>query len=136
MPSKKRHASSVIQAAGGLLWRGEGRKEIAVIHRPRYDDWSLPKGKLHKGETWEQAAIRDVEEETNCKASLVDFAGCSCYLFAGMPKVVLYWNMELVHERRFEPHDEVDQLVWLPLEAAIVKLSYGAERALLKTEMS
>jgi 8-oxo-dGTP diphosphatase len=132
MPSKKNKASSVIQAAGGLLWRNRGKREIAVIHRPRYDDWSLPKGKLHKSETWEEAAIREVEEETYCRVSLGDFAGCICYLFDGRPKIVLYWNMAVIHERRFEPREEVDQLVWLSLEAAKVKLSYEAERALLK----
>jgi 8-oxo-dGTP pyrophosphatase MutT (NUDIX family) len=63
---KDKHKSSVIQAGGGLVWReSRAGREIAIIHRPRYDDWTFPKGKLHKGETWEQAALREVEEETN-----------------------------------------------------------------------
>ena len=60
-----------VKAAGGVVWRhGEGGVEIVVAHRPRYDDWSLPKGKLDKGESWEQAALREVEEEVGLRCRL------------------------------------------------------------------
>ena len=130
---KDKHKSSVIRAGGGLVWRkSSAGREIAVVHRPRYDDWTFPKGKLHKGETWEQAALREVEEETNCRASLGDFAGCSCYHYEDFPKVVLYWHMQLLQEGEFTPGEEVDRLEWLPVEAALKKLSYSGERQLLK----
>jgi 8-oxo-dGTP pyrophosphatase MutT (NUDIX family) len=129
---KDKHKRSVIQAGGGLVWReSRAGREIAIIHRPRYDDWTFPKGKLHKGETWEQAALREVEEETNCRANLGDFAGCSCYHYEDLPKVVLYWHMQLLQEGEFTPSEEVDRLEWLPIEAALKKLSYAGERQLL-----
>jgi 8-oxo-dGTP pyrophosphatase MutT (NUDIX family) len=130
---KDKQKSSVIRAGGGLVWRESltGR-EIAIIHRSRYDDWTLPKGKLRKDETWEQAALREVEEETNCLARLEDFAGCSCYHYEDLPKVVLYWHMQLLQEGEFTPSEEVDRLEWLPVEAALKKLSYSGERQLLK----
>jgi len=130
---KDKQKSRVIQAGGGLVWRQSTvGLEIAIIHRPSYDDWTFPKGKLHKGETWEQAALREVEEETNCQASLEDFAGCNCYHFEGRPKVVLYWHMRLLQDGGFTPGEEVDQLDWLSVEAALKKLSYAGERQLLK----
>jgi 8-oxo-dGTP pyrophosphatase MutT (NUDIX family) len=130
---KDKQKSRVIKAGGGLVWRQSSLgKEIAIIHRPRYDDWTFPKGKLHKGETWEHAALREVEEETKCRASLGNFAGCSCYLYEDCPKVVLYWHMQLLEEGEFIPGEEVDHLEWLPVEAALKKLSYAGERQLLK----
>jgi len=90
MSPKNKVDQDVIQAAGGLVWRqGEKGKEIAVIHRPRYDDWTLPKGKLRKKETWQQAALREILEEIGCLVRVGDFAGCTCYKFGGIPKVVL-----------------------------------------------
>jgi 8-oxo-dGTP diphosphatase len=133
MASKKRKKSQVIRAAGGLVWRqAGGGRQIAVIHRPRYDDWTLPKGKLRKGETWEAAALREVAEEINCQARLGEFAGCSCYEFEGRPKVVLYWHMAVVRQDEFQPDEEVDALDWLSPEAARERLSYGGERELLE----
>ena len=131
--TKKYKKSRVIQAAGGLVWReAGGKRQIAVIHRPRYDDWTLPKGKLRKGETWEAAALREVAEEINCQARLGDFAGCSCYEFEGWPKVVLYWHMSLARQGEFQPGEEVDALAWLSPEAALERLSYDGERKLLE----
>ena len=133
MMSKKGPKSGVIQAAGGLVWRETTQgEELAVIYRERYGDWSLPKGKLEKGETWQETALREVQEETNCTVRLGDFAGCSCYTVDGVPKVVLFWHMMVTGECRFTPNDEIDRLTWLPLEAALEKLSYDEERALLK----
>lgn len=132
MATEKDPKSSVIQAAGGLLWREtETEQQVAVMHRQRYDDWSLPKGKLHKGEAWEAAALREVEEETDCQVRLGDFAGCTCYEHDGRPKVVLYWHMSVIQESGFVPDEEVDRLVWLFPEVALEVLSHDGERELL-----
>ena len=133
---KKKSKSSVIQAAGGLVWRQvEESLEIALIHRQRYDDWSLPKGKLHKGETWEQAATREVEEEINCQVRLEDFAGCTCYQYEGRPKVVLFWHMFILKEDHFVVDYEVDRLVWLAPEKALELLSYEGEKSLVRAAL-
>ena len=123
----------VFEAAGGLLWRNSPRgKEIAVVHRPRYDDFSLPKGWLNEGESWQQAALREVKEETNCVAQLGEFAGCCSYVVRGLPKIVLFWHMHLVEQLPFVPNDETDQLLWLTLDEALDKLSYAGDRAFLE----
>jgi len=124
--------SEVIEAAGGLLWRSkDGGKEIAIIHRDRYDDWTLPKGKRETGETWTETALREVFEETGCRAELNAFAGGIIYTVNECPKIVLYWHMKLVEDLGLTPNDEVDQLIWLaPHEAAKI-MSYPAEVSLL-----
>ena len=122
----------VIEAAGGLLWRRAGGvEELAVIHRPRHSDWSLPKGKRDPGESWQETALREVLEETACRAEIDRFAGGTVYTVKGRPKVVLFWHMTVDREASFEPNDEVDRLEWLPPEAALGRLSYGTERELL-----
>jgi 8-oxo-dGTP pyrophosphatase MutT (NUDIX family) len=125
--------ATVIQAAGGLLWRdSQGGKEIALIHRSSYGDWTLPKGKLKTGESWQEAALREVREETACDASLGDFLGCTCYAVRGVPKVVLFWRMDLVEQHPFSPNRERDQLVWVSTEEALRKMSYADEKVLVK----
>jgi 8-oxo-dGTP pyrophosphatase MutT (NUDIX family) len=122
----------VVRAAGGIVWWLDGRvRRLAVIHRPKYRDWSLPKGKLEVDESWQQAALREVLEETGCEASLGDFAGQICYLVKGHPKVVLYWNMERVGECSFTPSREVDCVEWLSRSEALKRLAHPAERRLL-----
>ncbi len=122
----------VIRAAGGLVWRvSKGGREIALVHRAKYDDWSLPKGKVEEAETWVAAAVREVEEETGCTVRLEEFAGCSCYSVKGTTKVVLFWHMILDSETVFEPNQETDELIWLPATKAARKLDYDSERALL-----
>lgn len=131
--AKNTHKKDVIQAAGGLLWRKDKHgRQIAVVHRPRYDDWSLPKGLLKEGETWQQAALREVSEETGCRARLGDFLGCNCYTAEGQPKVVLFWQMTVEKEDACHRHAEVDRLVWLSPKKALDLLSYESEKALLK----
>lgn len=105
-----------VEAAGGVV-RRDGR--IAVVHRPRYDDWSLPKGKLDPGESWEQAALREVREETGLECELgKELSSTSYHDRKGRSKLVRYWLMEPVGGE-FEPNDEVDELRWLtPAEAA------------------
>lgn len=124
--------ASVIQAAGGLVWRDSPRgKEVAVIHRARYGDWTLPKGKLNAGERWQDAAIREVKEETGCNVQLGSFAGSVSYTVKGVPKIVLFWNMNPLGECEFQPSEEVGELVWLPVQKALAKLDYAGERSLL-----
>lgn len=122
----------VIEAAGGIVWRhGAGTAEVAVVHRPRYQDWSLPKGKREPGESWQETALREVLEETGCRVVIERFADGTIYSVKGRPKVVLFWHMRVTRESAFEPNEEVDQLDWLTPEAAILRLDYGSERRLL-----
>jgi len=126
--------SKVIQAAGGLLWRkSDAGKQIALIHRPRYNDWALPKGKLEKGEEWETAALREIEEETGCKAQLGSFAGAVSYQVGDRPKVVLFWNMVPIGDCKFVPSEEVDQLIWVSVEKALEILQYPSDKNILRS---
>ncbi len=122
----------VIEAAGGILWRRSGElAELAVIHRSRHRDWSLPKGKRDRGESWQETALREVLEETACGAEIERFAGGTIYTVNRRPKVVLFWHMRVAEEGRFEPNDEVDRLEWLTPRAALERLDYETERDLL-----
>jgi 8-oxo-dGTP diphosphatase len=122
----------LIRAAGGVVWREEeGGLRVAVIHRPRRDDWSLPKGKLDEGEGWEAAALREVREETGCTVKLGGFAGSTWYVPGRTPKVVLFWNMTLVKEGALDAGDEVDELRWLRVRAALERLDHESERQVL-----
>lgn len=122
-----------IRAAGGVVCRPgpAGLLEVAVVHRPAYDDWSLPKGKLEPGEEAVEAALREVEEETGYVCELLEEVGCVRYRdHKGRDKTVCYWRME-VREGRFSPGQEVDELRWLTVEEAAGILSYGHDRSLL-----
>jgi 8-oxo-dGTP diphosphatase len=116
------------EAAGGVVMR-DG--QVAVVHRPRYDDWSLPKGKLDPGETFEQAALREVEEETGLRCRLDRELPAVEYEVRGRPKLVRYWLMEVVSDPGFEPNDEVDQLRWLSPADAAALLTYDRDRGVL-----
>jgi 8-oxo-dGTP pyrophosphatase MutT (NUDIX family) len=122
----------VIFAAGGIVWKEtpEGRK-VAVIHRSRYDDWSLPKGKLIGKESWEEAAVREVKEETGCDVQITGFAGSAMYQSKGVPKIVLFFTMEIVRESALTDFSEVSEVLWLSPGEALGKLDYERERALL-----
>ena len=117
---------AIVRAAGGVVLRdGERGPEVAVVHRPRYDDWSLPKGKRDPGETDEQCAVREVEEETGLRCALGAELLPTRYVDRhGRPKVVRYWHMRVVGSRPFEANDEIDQLVWLSIDDARERLSY------------
>jgi len=125
-------AQRAIRAAGGILRRVvTGEPEIALIHRPRYDDWSLPKGKLKTGETWEAAALREVREETGYRASITSLAGPLIYRVNGRLKIVLFWNMQVDDDTLLPRSKEVDACQWLPPAAASARLTYPIERRLL-----
>jgi 8-oxo-dGTP diphosphatase len=132
MGRKKPGTSGVIEAAGGLLWRETSRgREIAIVHRTRYDDWSLPKGWREKGEEFIEAAKREVIEETNCKVKMGEFAGSTSYVVNGVPKIVLFWHMTLIGKCGFVPNNEVDTLEWVDVEQALSTLDYEDERLLV-----
>jgi 8-oxo-dGTP diphosphatase len=121
----------VIEAAGGVLWRpGDEGREFAVIHRPRYGDWTLAKGKLDPGETHEQAAVREVAEETGYDADLGADLGEVTYLHDERPKRVRYWGMRATGGE-FRANSEVDDLRWVAFARARQMLTYDRDREVL-----
>jgi len=125
----------VIRAAGGVVWRrSEADVEVLLIHRPRYDDWSLPKGKADPGEDDVDTAAREVVEETGLICVLgAELARIRYNDRNGRPKVVRYWSMtvEGPAPTPFTPNEEVDELAWLPFAEADTRLSYPRDRAVL-----
>jgi 8-oxo-dGTP diphosphatase len=116
-----------IEAAGGVVWRvgDHGDVEVLLIHRPRYGDWSLPKGKLEGNESVLQCALREVREETGMRCDIGPMVSEIVYLDRkGRRKRVSYWAMQAV-EGRFSPNREVDKVRWMTVDAAIAKLSYN-----------
>ncbi len=129
----RQRSNDVIEAAGLIVWReSEGKRELAVIHRKRYDDWSLPKGKLKKNEDWIEGAIRETKEETGCKATPTRFAGCLCYTVGSSPKLVMFWEADLVKQGSIKDGGEGCSLHWMTLEEALKQIDYGDEKELLK----
>jgi 8-oxo-dGTP diphosphatase len=122
-------SSDEIRAAGGVILR-DGL--VAVVHRPRYDDWSLPKGKLDEGESFEEAALREVHEETGLQARLDRELPSVEYEVRGRPKIVRYWLMSVDSDPGFEPNDEVDELRWLAPSEAVELLTYDRDKALVE----
>ncbi len=125
--------AEVIRAAGALLWRdgAERGPEFALVHRPRYDDWSFPKGKVDPGEHVLRAAVREIEEETGIVARLGRRLPTSRYPVGDRTKQVDYWAARPVAEGAFTPGHEVDELVWLPAAEAEARLSYQHDIDLL-----
>jgi 8-oxo-dGTP pyrophosphatase MutT (NUDIX family) len=134
-----------VRAAGGVVWRAatvadladeagatRPRIEVVLIHRPRYDDWTFPKGKLDRGESWEAAALREVAEETGLVCELGDELASTTYRDGrGRTKLVRYWMMRVVAVRPWAPNAEVDQRRWTPIEEAAGLLTYAHDREVL-----
>ncbi len=123
----------MIEAAGGVVWKvtPKGVVKVLLVHRPRYDDWSFPKGKLDPGERHVQAALREVQEEAGLRCRIRDELPEARYADRkGRPKRVRYWSMEPI-DGEFVPNDEVDEVRWLSLHEADVVLSYAHDRTVL-----
>ena len=128
----------IVEAAGGLVTRrtAAGETEVLVVHRPRYDDWSLPKGKLEPGESFEDAAVREVEEETGIRCERGEELAPHRYIDRkGRDKVVRWWRMTPTATSPFVANDEVDELRWLPAGEAATLLTYDADRKLVAEEL-
>ena len=134
IPPKAIPASKAVLAAGAVLWRPSGdpaAPEIAIIHRPRYDDWSLPKGKVDRGETEPVTAVREVAEETGYESHLGRRLTAVSYPVEEGIKKVRYWAARTVGGE-FSPNAEVDELKWLPVAEALGELSYPHDRKVLR----
>ncbi|MFC9998133.1 NUDIX domain-containing protein [Nocardia sp. NPDC127526] len=127
--------SANILAAGAVLWReaADGGIEIAMVHRPKYDDWSLPKGKLDPGETPVVAAVREVAEETGLRSRLGRYLGHVTYPVTGHRKLkrVDYWAAHVL-DGAFESNSEVDEIVWCGLDGLMDALSYPMDRSIVR----
>lgn len=127
------HHVDVVRAAGALVWRRQhGQLEVALVHRPRYDDWSWPKGKLDPGEDFPQAAVREVLEETGYQVRLgIPLPGVEHGLPSGQIKVVKYWAAQVIGGDGALVN-EIDDVAWLTVDDALEKLTYPRDRAPLR----
>ena len=125
--------NGLVRAAGGVVWRPveAGEVEVLLVHRPKYDDWSLPKGKCETDESDEQCAVREVEEETGLRCVLGHELASSAYVDRKQRhKVVRYWEMT-VAGGEFQANDEVDELRWLGPAEARALLSYERDAVVI-----
>lgn len=129
----RKDGTPTIRAAGGLVVRGDdpSTAELVVVHRPEYDDWSIPKGKHDPGESSAACAVREVWEETGYRCRIVGPAGTTRYQVRGKPKEVDYFAMRPYRSEVFDPDHEVDQIRWVTLEEAMSLLTYDFDRELV-----
>jgi len=126
-------STPVVRAAGGVIWQVgvTGEPEVLLVHRPKYDDWTFPKGKNDPGEDDADCAVREVEEETGLRCTLgPELASTSYVDRKGRPKAVRYWLMT-VEDGSFSPNDEVDEVRWLTPQQARWLLSYDRDHDVL-----
>jgi len=129
----------MIRAAGALLWRETTERtiEIALIHRPKYDDWTLPKGKIEEGETALQCAFRELIEETGITASFTRQLGTVEYEESGQRKRVIFWAAQCAKDAsQFIANEEVDQLEWLSPELALSKATHESDQQMIENFLS
>ena len=122
-------ANRLVRAAGGVITRPgpDGEPELLLVHRAKYDDWTLPKGKAEPGESDEECALREVEEETGLVCVLGEEVGVTEYEdSSGRPKRVSYFAMTAPGQQA-GPHNEIDAVRWLPLKRALETLSYARD---------
>jgi len=129
----KQSDALLIQAAGAVLWRKSdvSQLEIAVIHRPRYDDWSLPKGKVESGESHISAGYREIQEETGYESTFGPEIGTVVYKLEGAPKEVRYWAAAATIKTGTPNPKEVDEVLWLTPDKAKEKFSNKDDRAIV-----
>ena len=125
-----------VRAGGGVVWKpgGDGRPVVILVHRPKYDDWTLPKGKVGRAEDEAHAALREVEEETGLRCRLGrELPGTSYRDHLGRAKTVRYWSMTPIGDRTtsFVPNAEVDEVRWLAVGDAARLLTYDRDREVL-----
>src|SRR5262249_27831063 len=122
----------VVRAAGGIVLRNTPYgEEVMIVYRKRYQEWTLPKGKLKEGESFQEAAVREVQEETGCSCQLGSYVGTISYARQDVPKVVMFWRMSVLEEDSPADTDEITRAVWLPVSAAVQRLTHAQERSLL-----
>jgi 8-oxo-dGTP pyrophosphatase MutT (NUDIX family) len=127
--------NEMVRAAGGLVTRqsANGSTEVLLVHRPKYDDWTFPKGKALPGESDEECALREVEEETGLRCELEEeLPGTTYRDLRGRRKVVRYWRMRPAGGREEANPGEVDRLAWLLLPEAERRLTYDRDRSLVR----
>ena len=125
-------SDSIIQAAGGIIHKSTDLGEhIIVVHRRRHNDWTLPKGKLKEGESFQEAAIREAREETGCVVQLAEYVGAIGYEAGAIPKAVLFWRMSLVEQGAITDREEVIEARWMTPSDALSLLTHYQERELL-----
>jgi 8-oxo-dGTP diphosphatase len=124
--------SAIIQAAGAIVWRNNKDKtEVAIIHRPKYDDWSFPKGKLEIGESLITCAHREVLEETNIQTEFGPFLGDIEYLTPDGKKQVSFWAAKALSDNDFKPNSEVDELKWIEVKKVKDLLTLETDKKIL-----
>jgi 8-oxo-dGTP diphosphatase len=127
-----------VRAGGGVVWRHAGddavRLELLLVHRPRYDDWTFPKGKCDAGESDEACAAREVEEETGLRCVLGPELATTRYVDnQGRDKVVRYWTMTVEAQLDWAPGDEVDEQAWVPVDEVGARLTYARDLPVLES---
>ena len=125
-------ARKPVYAAGGVVIREGGRPLVAIVQRSKDERWVLPRGKLKRSENPRAGARREATEETGHRVRLHEFLGAITYRASGRPKVVQFWCMQAAKHPSFDLMKDISAVAWLPLSAAIIKLSYPLEKLFLR----